>query len=180
MTQEDKERIFKEQFEALPKDKRGEFLRQTKAKGSFYKKMAEVLGYNTHTILRYAHNTPEAEAKTRERQRKIREESRKSKPLKVKLGYFLKKDKAAPQLTIANLLTKFGPNPVCYLTGQPIDLNDYYSYQLDHITPVSKGGRSTLENCGLTCAAANQAKHSMPVDEFIALCERVTERFSFI
>jgi 5-methylcytosine-specific restriction endonuclease McrA len=78
-----------------------------------------------------------------------------------------------PELTVENLKKKFGPNPCCYLTGQPIDLNDTSVYVLDHIIPISRGGTSSLANCGLTLAAANQAKNNMTPQEFVEFCRKV-------
>lgn len=83
-----------------------------------------------------------------------------------------------PQLTTPNVLTKFGAQPQCYLTGRPIDLNQWDTYNLDHIVPVSKGGKSTLDNCQLTCREANFAKCALSVDQFISLCREVTSHAS--
>ena len=48
-----------------------------------------------------------------------------------------------------NLEKKIGEKPICYLTGIPIDINKPNEYSLDHIIPMSRGGKNTLENCGL-------------------------------
>lgn len=71
------------------------------------------------------------------------------------------------------LLEKIGDNPVCYLTGRPINLEDSRSYNLDHIIPKSKGGNNSLENCQIACRDANQAKNDLTYDEFIQLCKDV-------
>ncbi len=73
----------------------------------------------------------------------------------------------------SHLLEKIGENPVCYLTGRPINLEDSKSYNLDHIVPKSKGGTNSLDNCGITCRDANQAKNDLTYDEFIQLCRDV-------
>ena len=75
-----------------------------------------------------------------------------------------------------DLLTKIGSNPVCYLTGRPINLEDGKSYHLDHILPKSKGGDNSLDNCGLACKAANQAKTDLTLEEFVQLCKEVVEK----
>jgi 5-methylcytosine-specific restriction protein A len=85
-----------------------------------------------------------------------------------------RKTKKTKQLFKAqDLLNKLGENPVCYLTGRPINLEDGRSYHLDHIVPVSKGGDNTLDNCEIACKEANQAKHSLTKEEFIKLCQEV-------
>ena len=73
------------------------------------------------------------------------------------------------------LENKVRDNPHCYLTGRKIDLSDSLSYHLDHIVPVSKGGDNSLENCGLTCRSANQAKNDLLLDDFIKLCQDVID-----
>jgi len=72
-----------------------------------------------------------------------------------------------------DLLNKIGDNPVCYLTGRPINLLDGQSYHLDHIIPKNRGGENSLDNCNIACKDANQAKGNLLHSEFIVLCEEV-------
>lgn len=74
---------------------------------------------------------------------------------------------------VKDLLDKIGDNPVCYLTGRPIDLLDGQSYHLDHIIPKNKGGDNSLDNCNIACRDANQAKGNLLQEDFILLCEEV-------
>jgi 5-methylcytosine-specific restriction endonuclease McrA len=83
------------------------------------------------------------------------------------------KDYNYMSFTVEALLEKIGNNPMCSLTGRPINLLDSRSYQLDHIVPRSKGGDNSLDNCQLTCREANQAKHELTIDEFINLCREI-------
>lgn len=78
-----------------------------------------------------------------------------------------------PKFTKEDFLNKIGPNPICYLTGESIDLNNTESYNLDHIIPRSKGGNNSLENCGLASKIANHAKCDLHVNDFIELCKKV-------
>lgn len=78
--------------------------------------------------------------------------------------------------TADEFLEKIGNNPVCYLTGIPIDLNKSRSYHLDHIVPKSRGGDDSLDNCQIACRAANQAKGDLLVEEFIELCKKVIQK----
>ena len=77
--------------------------------------------------------------------------------------------------TVEDLLSKIGDDPVCALTGRPIDLLKSRTYQLDHIIPKSKGGDNSLENCQLACKDANQAKHDLTLNDFISLCREVVD-----
>ncbi len=74
-----------------------------------------------------------------------------------------------------DVIEKFGWETTCYLTGKEINLREPKTYQFDHVIPYSKGGTSEMNNLGIVCREANQAKHDMSVDEFIDLCKRVLE-----
>ena len=80
-----------------------------------------------------------------------------------------------PMFTVKDLEEKIGDNPTCYLTGRKIDLNKSRSYHLDHVTPKSKGGDDSLDNCQIACREVNMAKNDMSYDEFIQLCKEVLE-----
>jgi len=75
--------------------------------------------------------------------------------------------------TYKDVLNKIGDNPVCYLTGTPIDLNKPETYQLDHIIPTSKGGSNDLDNLQICIKEANIAKGDLMVDELYELCEKI-------
>lgn len=72
---------------------------------------------------------------------------------------------------------KFGDNQVCYLTGQPVDLENSDTFSFDHIIPISKGGPNSFANMGLTTPMANQAKSNLLIAEFINLCVSVITNF---
>ena len=72
-----------------------------------------------------------------------------------------------------DVVNKIGANPVCYLTGKKIDLNDTPSYSLDHRVPTAKGGTNNLENLEVCATEVNRAKADLALDEFYKLCEDV-------
>jgi len=85
------------------------------------------------------------------------------------------KNMPASQLnfTPKQLQEKIGDNPVCYLSGRPIDIQNTRSWELDHIVPSSKGGVNDLSNCGILSAEVNRAKSDLLIPEFLKLCEDV-------
>lgn len=76
-------------------------------------------------------------------------------------------------ITEEQLLNKIGPNPTCYLTGLPININEPSTYEFDHIVPRSRGGDNSIDNLGLCTKQANRAKGNMTKDEFINMCNLV-------
>ncbi len=78
-----------------------------------------------------------------------------------------------PDLTLDKLQIKIGDNPRCYLTGIPINLDNPNEYSLDHILPLSNGGKNTLDNCGLTSMVANQLKNDSTLPELYNICELI-------
>lgn len=75
--------------------------------------------------------------------------------------------------TASDVLDLHGESPICYLTGDKIDLNKPSQYSLDHIVPAARGGSNELSNLGFTTKQANMAKSDMTLDEFIELCIKV-------
>jgi len=67
----------------------------------------------------------------------------------------------------------FEKNPNCYLTGEPLEINNPSSYHLDHFIPMAKGGSNNIENLRFCTKEANQAKNDLLFDEFLELCRKV-------
>lgn len=92
--------------------------------------------------------------------------------LKVKYGEKIMEENKG-KITLQELTEKIGDNPVCYLTGEPIDIYQPRTYNFDHIIPMAKGGKNTLDNLGICTRDANQSKSDMNLDEFYSMCEKV-------
>jgi len=90
-------------------------------------------------------------------------------------SYIKIENRVKRMFNLEQLIEKIGSEPKCYLTGRKIDLEQSRTYQLDHIIPRSKGGDNSLENCGLACKEANQAKNDLTLDEFYSLCEEIVK-----
>ena len=77
--------------------------------------------------------------------------------------------------SVEDLIKHIGDNPVCYLTGTPIDLSKHAEFTFDHKIPVSAGGDNSLENLGLCTKTVNMSKTNMTPDQYIHLCKQVLE-----
>jgi hypothetical protein len=60
----------------------------------------------------------------------------------------------------------------CALTGA--DLTPQTA-ALDHIVPISGGGTHTIDNVWVIDQQVNAAKGSMPLEEFVAMCQAVAD-----
>lgn len=58
---------------------------------------------------------------------------------------------------------------LCAMTGKRLDR----SAELDHIIPVSKGGKNHPSNLQWLCPEVNQCKNDMTAEEFVAVCKAV-------
>lgn len=89
-----------------------------------------------------------------------------------------RRSKLSSRFTAKMLWNKLKSDPVCYLTGTPIDLlSDDYAF--DHTIPVSKGGDNSLLNLGLTCKPVNKAKADFSYNEFVAMCLKVVKHAGY-
>ena len=84
-------------------------------------------------------------------------------------------NKQEKNFTIKEGKEKIGNNPICYLTGQPIDITNPKDYHLDHIVPVNKGGKNTLENMGILKSEINMMKGDLTINELLENCVKILE-----
>jgi 5-methylcytosine-specific restriction endonuclease McrA len=82
-------------------------------------------------------------------------------------------------IPVQDIINKFSENPVCYLTGELINIYKPKTYEFDHKIPASRGGDNSLNNLGICTKVANQAKKDLTPDEFINLCKQVLEYNGF-
>lgn len=169
---------------------------ELRSQGYSYKRISETLGCSKSTIS--YHCGQDQKIKTLERnavyrqnnvilkkihrfhhpRKNIKFQNNISKNLNQKLSSKIRKFGGyKPMFTVNELLEKIGENPKCYLTGDPIDLNDSISYQLDHITPKSRGGNNSLDNCQIALKRANMSKSDMTYEEYIMLCKKVIANY---
>ena len=164
------------------------------AAGKSYNQIKQELGCSKGTIS--YHCNPSQPAKTQARTRKRRANSATQKlenfryrcagpgratstqtPRKNRqnlVTHFIRNRPGAPLLTLKEVVERH-PQPQCYLTGRNLSWEEPTKISFDHIVPTSRGGTSTLDNLGITCRPANQAKTDLMLDEFLTLCQEVLE-----
>jgi len=160
-------------------------------RGFSYKQICQILGCSKGTV---AYHLGENQ---KEKHRQRVKNRRKNEPFKVKIERFRHRVNTKPRtkkaeagfyqkcikfrkrtgnpeyFSVDDVLNKFGEQPTCYLTGQPIDLKDTSMYSFDHIIPICRGGSNTLDNLGLVLRTANEAKGKLLITEFLDLCEQI-------
>ena len=146
-------------------------IKKLRSKGYSYSEIAAELGCSKSTV---AYHIGEGQ-KEKSKARRLKS---KPHPLQKKIWDFCRVNGGVimdEKITLQDVLDKIGPEPKCYLTGDPIDINDPKQYSLDHRVPRSKGGRNTLDNLELATKNINQSKHSMSLDDFYTQCRKVVD-----
>jgi len=139
------------------------------SQGETYDSIAKKLGCSKWTV-DYNLNP-----KRKKNQNKYDKQKQKTDTLYFKRKRFLSVGKKVP-FTLNELKNKIGNNPKCYISGEPIDLSNPNDYSLDHIIPISRGGKSSLDNLGIIKYDINQAKYNLTPEEFKLLCKRVLKQ----
>ena len=173
-----------------------------RAEGKSYREIQKELGCSSSTVSYHLGAGQKEKAKERkEKSKTLREkidafkaptiekefkESPKSHDWKMreKVRRFQMKDRndTSPILewTYEELQEKMKDIDSCYLTGRPIDTDDYTTFQLDHIIPRCLGGTNKLENVGVATPQANYAKGAMSLEDFLALCVDVVVHWEIV
>lgn len=128
--------------------------------------------------LRYITATEEERIKIKNNQKKFREKRKATElnALKEKVDRFKKRAPYTIEYNYLDVIKHFGPNPICYLTGLPVDYNNSKTYQLDHFIPVTKQGTSDLDNMRLAHPMANEMKRDYDFEKFLEICRLITEK----
>jgi 5-methylcytosine-specific restriction endonuclease McrA len=77
-------------------------------------------------------------------------------------------------MSISGIMAFRKHGPLCYLCGRKLTA---HITSADHVVPLSRGGRDTLENVRPTCKRCNAAKGNMTLNEFVSMCKAVAARF---
>ena len=161
---------------------------ELRSQGKSYKEIKNQLGCSNGTISYHCGNGQKEKSKNRARKR-----SKKNKLLhRVELFKTKRKrnlventrkfqkisgnkidNSIVPTFTWKDVVSKFGINTKCYLSGENINIlqDDYYN--LDHIIPVSKGGSNFLDNMGILHKDVNYMKGNLSKEELIEWCKKI-------
>lgn len=133
----------------------------------------------TNTAYNYARKTDEefAQHKEYQKQHRLKRIKEPHFHLRQRVVRFMTRGCVCTKpFTAQDVVDKFGPNPVCYLTGAPIEYTTPESYQLDHIIPCYLNGSGNLDNLQLCAPMANNMKNQYLLDEFLDMCEKIAKR----
>jgi hypothetical protein len=154
-----------------------------RAEGKTYRQICEIVGCNKATVSYHCgKGVKEKHLLTQQKRRKEKVingkiEKFRSRDLSEKCRNFQRREGSilVPRkefnFTVDDFLNKI--KPICYLSGEKLDLQNGKSYHLDHIIPAAKGGENVLNNAGLLSATVNKMKSDLTVDEFINKCIEV-------
>ncbi len=156
--------------------------------GKSYKEICQTLGCSRSTVSYYCGKGQKEKSQQRQKNRRSevvilsKVQHFQDRKLKDKTEDFQRERNGRGNLgrrTITfnwrDVIEKFGWETTCYLTGRTINLKEPKTYHFDHVESVSKGGDSTIDNLGICCRDANQAKHDMSVEELLCLCKEILE-----
>lgn len=152
-----------------------------RAEGKTYNEIVAITGASKSTVSYYC-GEGQREKTARRRQRKVESDifvkktenfKYNKKGLNNKFTRFKGRGLAQYDYTYNDIKKIAEENPVCYLSGRPLNYEDPQSFHFDHRIPVSQGGDNSLENLGIASQEANMAKNDMSLEYFLDLCEDV-------
>ncbi len=145
--------------------------------GKTYNEISKILNCSKGTISYHCGNGQKEKSLLKQRQRRNQQhylskkvEQFSNRKLYFKTASFQKNKKT---FTVEDVISKFGIETKCYLTGCKINLINDTNYEFDHIIPASKGGLNTLDNLGITLKVANRVKHNCTVEELVNICKLI-------
>lgn len=179
-----------------------ESILKLRAEGKSYRQIEKELGCSKATIAYYC--SPGQKEKLKARTKKYRKDNpllkkvemfkyrkHRKKKLADSVRYFNKRgaertptntngyDKALEEtFSYKDVLRKFGQHTVCYLSGEPVDLLKE-GFELDHITPHSRGGSNSIENMGICHPIVNKMKHDLTPEELVEWCLKVVRHSGY-
>lgn len=165
-----------------------------RSEGKTYNQIIEILGCSKGTIAYHCGEGQKEKTKIRRRKRneniliKKIDNYRCRKNNVESIRKFQKRDNTkhknidkniTTSFTWNDVVSKFGENPICYLSGEQLNIYEN-TYQLDHIIPSSKNGNNSLENLGFLHKKVNQIKTDLTPDELIEWCVKILKHNGYL
>lgn len=137
-----------------------------------YREIADTLGIPFQRVEYYC--SPDRKESLAKSYRKYAARNRLQK--KVASFHGITKVREKTSFTYREFLGKVGERPSCYITKQPIDLNDKESYSIDHKIPKSRGGTNSIDNAEIILSKINRMKQDMTPQELFDMCQFILEK----
>jgi 5-methylcytosine-specific restriction endonuclease McrA len=147
---------------------------KVRSEGLSYSQIKDRLNCSKATISYHCGDGQKYKNKIRTAKNRINKKQKEYPYKKLRKGvyFFQGGNNGVPKFTHHDVLSKFGNNTICYLTGKPINLLTD-KYHLDHIIPKSSGGSNSIDNLGILSPEANAAKGKLQINELIELCRQI-------
>lgn len=76
-------------------------------------------------------------------------------------------------VTVATLFEKLKQQEYrCAVSGRTLTPDNC---EVDHVVPLANGGKMVYDNIHLVVSEVNRAKGTMPLEDFVSLCEDVVQ-----
>ena len=158
---------FKEQIISLRKE------------GKKIREIQEILQCSWSTISYHLYDKTRHSTKQRTyKNRKKYPQSKRSKLFNkyyqfFRIGHYANKSMTDRSFSFDEFIKNIPERPICYLSGEELDLMNTQSFSLDHKIPSTKGGSNEIHNLGLCSWVVNRCKNDLTPEEFIELCKKV-------
>ncbi|MCK4870784.1 MAG: HNH endonuclease [Gammaproteobacteria bacterium] len=87
----------------------------------------------------------------------------------TKLAFNLSRNKLG-YIPYKKLRDEIGAPDKCYLCGLPVSWD---TAEMDHVVPVSRGGKNTIANLKWAHRICNRVKHNLNIDELLELFQEI-------
>lgn len=145
----------------------------------FYKNSSRKDGYDTWCKSCSDDYNKQYYLKNKEKRRKQIEESEK-KRLMLPENVFKKRidrSRKRVEASFEELYSKFNSHRYCEYCGISLSEHDY---SIDHVVPLVRGGKKTIDNLTFSCTDCNYLKGTRTKVEFLAFLEEYIGRFNSV
>lgn len=163
-----------------------------KEEGRSQIEISKILNCSKSTVSYYINGL--SEEKRLEKNRKLREWKKKvgykssnkfQEKLHSRIRHFCKRSNSGRDMKKSitfdtkELIKKFGMAFKCPLSGREINLENFETYEFDHLLPVSKDGDNSIDNLQILSKEINQMKGGLTNEQLINNCIEILENQGF-